>query len=200
MGVVILGAVALYLLLSIFVVLGAIKHARKTGKSTKRWGWGAALVMYLIPFWDWLPTVAVHQYYCSTEAGFWVYKTVDQWKAENPGVMETLTAKTITVPDGTDRKDEDNWKFTFNLNQRIDWTNSHAGPLPLHRWRTESTLVDAKSNTVLVRAVDFYTAQTRAGGGWRGWKFWLAMDHCPSHSEASRNFGAYRAAIIGGTK
>jgi len=197
MGLVILGALALYLLLSVFVVIGATKYAKKNSKSAIRWGWGAALLMYLIPFWDWMPTVAVHQYYCATEAGFWVYKTPEQWKKENPGVMETLVAKTISVPDRTERTDEDNWRFTFNLNQRISLTNSHAGPLPFHRWKTESTLIDGQSEVVLVKSVDFYTAQTRAGGGWRGWKFWLAIDHCSRYSENSRDFGAYLAIFKG---
>ena len=200
MGLVIIAALALYLVLSIVVVVGAIKHAKRTGKSVQRWGWGAALVMYLIPFWDWIPTVALHQYYCKTEAGFWVYKTVEQWKQENPGVAETLIAKTITVPDKTERANEDNWKFMFNVNERIQLTNAHAGPLPLHKWRTEATLVDSKSGEVLVRSIDFYTAQTRAGGGWRGWKFWLAIDHCPSYTEGSKNFGAYLAKVKGGSK
>ncbi|MBX9849645.1 MAG: hypothetical protein K2X64_10150 [Rhodocyclaceae bacterium] len=200
MGLVIVSAMALYLLISIFVVIGAVKHAKKTGKSAKRWGWGAVLVMYLIPFWDWIPTVAVHQYYCSTEAGYWVYKSVDQWKAENPGVMQTLVAKNITTPDQVERADEDNWKYTFILNQRINWTNSHSGSFPLHRWRTESTLVDSQTNSVLVRSVDFYTAQTRSGGGWLGWKFWLAIKHCSSHAESSNNFAAYLLAIKGVAK
>ena len=95
MGVGILGALALYLLISIAVVFGTGRHAKKRGKSALRWGAGAALIMYLIPFWDWLPTVAAHQYYCRTEAGFWVYKSVEQWNLENPGVMETLVAKRV---------------------------------------------------------------------------------------------------------
>ncbi|TCV80125.1 hypothetical protein [Sulfurirhabdus autotrophica] len=27
--------------------------------------------------------------------GFWFYKTLNQWKAENPGVMETLTTQRV---------------------------------------------------------------------------------------------------------
>ena len=80
----------LYLLISIGVVRRAIRYARENGRSAKRWGWGAALVMYSLVFWDWLPTVATHQYYCVKESGFWVYKTLAQWKKENPGVMEGL--------------------------------------------------------------------------------------------------------------
>lgn len=90
MGFVILVAMGAYLLLSLGVVVGAISYAKKNGKSIKKWGWGAALVMYMIPFWDWIPTVVTHQFYCAKDSGFWVYKTPEQWKAENPGVMETL--------------------------------------------------------------------------------------------------------------
>lgn len=200
MGLVILGALILYLLISIAIVIGAIKYARLNGKSAKRWGWSAALVMYLIPLWDWIPTVATHQYYCATESGFWVYKTLDQWKKENPGVMETLVAKTIIVADKRERTDEDNWKSIYFLNDHFEQSFEHKGPMPLHNWRTEVTLTDSRSSEILVRSVDFYTAQTRAGGGWRGWKFWLAMDHCSSHAESSRNFGTYLAAIKGSAK
>ncbi|MGC2047702.1 MAG: hypothetical protein WA635_03735 [Gallionella sp.] len=78
MGFVVFVAMGLYLLISLGVVAWAASYAKKHGKSVKRWGWGAALVMYLIPFWDWIPTVAVHQYYCAKDSGFWVYKTLDQ--------------------------------------------------------------------------------------------------------------------------
>ncbi|MDR3213236.1 MAG: hypothetical protein LBT71_04865 [Azoarcus sp.] len=90
MGILIVGAMGVYLLISIVIVRSAIRCARNSGTSAKRWGWGAALVMYLIPFWDWLPTVAVHQYYCATEAGVWVYKTFDQWRQDNPNVILLL--------------------------------------------------------------------------------------------------------------
>ncbi len=135
MGLVIIGALALYLLLSIVVVVAAVKFAKNNGKSSKRWGWGVALVMYLIPFWDWIPTVAVHQYYCKTESGFWIYKTLDQWKKENPGVAETLVANK-----GAPTKrlgDMTNYIDTYNLNQQFDWVVTKTGPLFLNRWKWE---------------------------------------------------------------
>lgn len=54
--------------------------ARKRGWSRNKSWLGAMyvfLLVYLPVFWDWIPTVVVHKYYCETEAGFWVYKTVD---------------------------------------------------------------------------------------------------------------------------
>ena len=90
MGLVIFAALGLYLLISIGVVAWAIWYARKHNKNIWLWGFGAAFIMYNLVFWDWIPTVVAHKYYCSSEAGFWVYKTLDQWKAENPGVLEGL--------------------------------------------------------------------------------------------------------------
>lgn len=87
-GLLVFGALGLYLLISIGVVLWAIRHAHKSGKSGKLWGWGAAFVMYNLMFWDWIPTVVAHKYLCATQSGFWVYKTLDQWKEENPGGEE----------------------------------------------------------------------------------------------------------------
>ncbi len=52
MGLVIFGALGLYLLISVAVVVGATGYARRHGKSAKRWGSGAALGMYLLVFWD----------------------------------------------------------------------------------------------------------------------------------------------------
>lgn len=109
-------ALAVYLLISVAVVRGAISYARNNGGSAKRWG--AAIIMYSIVFWDWIPTVAVHQYYCAKDSGFWVYKTLDQWKAENSRVAETLTAykgvrpKEERFDDGHGRTD------TYFLNTR----------------------------------------------------------------------------------
>ena len=61
-GLIVFGAALLYLLISIAVVRWAIRYARRNGKSARRWGWGAALVMYSLVFWDWIPTVAMYQY------------------------------------------------------------------------------------------------------------------------------------------
>jgi hypothetical protein len=147
MGLVVFAVMGLYLLISLGVVKGAIAYAREKGKSARRWGWGAALVMWLIPFWDWIPTMVMHQYYCATEAGFWVYKTPEQWKQENPGVMETLVA----FNDGRSSHG------AYMLNPRFNWAIKKDGPQWFNRWRWEQEIVDTKTNDVLARYVDFST-------------------------------------------
>jgi hypothetical protein len=168
MGLVVFGLIGLYLLISVAVVIGAIKYARKHGKSAIRWGWGAALVMYLLVFWDHIPTLIAHKYYCEKEAGFWVYKTLDQWKAENPGVAETLVA-TKGAPSANG---------AYILNQRFNWAVKKNGPHPFARWRWEQEVVDSKTNEVLARYVDFSTGSGFIGGPPRLLKFWLQNDHC----------------------
>ena len=181
MGLVIFGAMALYLMLAIFVVTGAINHARKNGKSVKRWGWGAALVMYLIPFWDWIPTVVVHRYYCATEAGFWVYKTPEQWKKENPGVMEGLVANK-GAPSRNERFDDGHGKTDiYLLNDRFNWIvtqQDFSSALPIIRG--EQQVKDTKTDEVLARYVDFGAGNSVKNtiGPPGPMKFWLQSGHC----------------------
>lgn len=198
MGLVIFAALGLYLLISIGVVAWAIWHAKKNGKSVKRWGWGAALVMYLIPFWDWIPTVAVHQYYCATESGFWVYKTLDQWKAENPGVMEALVANK-GYP-SSHEGDMANYTTTNFLNSRFNLTVKHQGPLFLHRWLREDTLIDTKTNETLARYVDFSTSHERRQAGWSGWKFWLDRRDCIGGLNKAIESGNFMGQFRGAAK
>jgi hypothetical protein len=183
-----------YLLISIFIVSRVVRYARNNGLSTKRWGWGAALVMYLIPFWDWLPTVAVHQYYCATESGFWVYKTLDQWKAENPGVMDELVSNKIWPHEQIAGKD------VAYINQRMRLIYAEKNELFLHRWPDTRELVDAKTNEVLARYVDFSTSHEKRQAGWSGWKFWLKSDYCPGGEDRVIQFGNYYIQFTGAKK
>lgn len=181
MGFVIFVALGLYLLISIGVVVGAVSYANKRGKSAKRWAISAALVMYLIPFWDWIPTVAVHQYYCAKDSGFWVYKTLDQWKAENPGVLEGLVAnkgapsRQVQFDGGHGRTD------TYLLNDRFNWIVTQqdiSTVLPIVR--TEQQVKDVQKDEELVRYVNFGAGNSVKNtiGPPGPLKFWLRNTSC----------------------
>ena len=93
MGAVILPLMGIYLILLIVGTAYGWRWAKRRGYSTiKRalCAFGGFLIVYLPLMWDWIPTDLAHRYYCKKEAGLWIYKTLDQWKAENPGVFETL--------------------------------------------------------------------------------------------------------------
>jgi hypothetical protein len=181
-GLVVLVVMVLYLWLLVWATRRGWRWGieKKGWIGRKRW-MGAAigfLIVYLPVFWDFLPTVAVHQYYCAKESGFWVYKTLDQWKAENPGVAETLVADK-SAP-STREGGMQNYVDTYFLNQRFNWIVKKNGPHIFNRWMWEKEVVDTKTNEVMARYVDFSTGSGFISGAPRIVKFWLQKDHCMS--------------------
>ena len=203
MGFVFVMALGLYVLISIAVVAGAVKYAKKHNKSVERWGWGATFGMYLLVFWDWIPTVVTHKHYCSTEAGFWVYKMPKQWESENSGVLESLVANKGAPSARVG--DMQNYVDTYFLNQRIHWLVKHSGPFLINLWKHEQEVVDSKTNEVLARYVDFSTSQERQQSGWSGWKFWLYSGligdrYCSGGSTNKEKLRMFRNHFMGNEK
>jgi hypothetical protein len=158
-----------------FAISGTYFVTRKR-KGGWKWPLGVAVALYLAVFWDHIPTVLMHKYYCENEAGFWVYKTPEQWMKENPGVMETLT--TQAVPENrVEYRDDDSISTTI-WNKRISSVTKQSGKQFLNLWRREDELIDTNTNEVLVRHVDFSTSQEHRKAGWSGWKVWLIKDSC----------------------
>ena len=176
-GLIVLAVAVAYLLLWLVVVTVTYRIAKRKGASRKK-AWIAAglacLIMYLIPFWDWLPTVAAHRYYCWKDAGFTVYKTLDQWKAENPGVAETLVASRISP-----YVQEGNLTRTF-LNQRFtsEALRQEISILPVTLY--EQRLVDRQTGEVLVRQSNVGTGcgNPMTSDKWCSWKGWLDQGPC----------------------
>ena len=73
-----------YLLVSIAVIWIAYRFTKYHYERGWIGGWVAAFIMYNLVFWDLIPVLVMHKYYCATQAGFWVYKTPEQWVKEYP--------------------------------------------------------------------------------------------------------------------
>lgn len=58
-GLVVLAIIIGYLIISLIVVMVTVKTAKKHGRRGWVWGWVAALAMYNLVFWDWIPTCPV---------------------------------------------------------------------------------------------------------------------------------------------
>ena len=196
-GLAVMVAFGLYLLLSYIVVRMAAGYARRHGRSTARWGWGAAVVMYLLVFWDWIPTIIAHRYYCATEAGIWVYKSFDQWRQDNAGVADSLVKNKVAP---IERHAAFNSHIdTYRLNQRIYKLVRHTNiSTILNVYRNEQEIFDSKDNEVIMRYVDFSTAQIEGGGGWFGWKFWLHRAHCSGGEARYGEFVSIKRRFQGG--
>jgi hypothetical protein len=89
-GILYYGAFLAYLLLSILVAHIISWLAKCAGSSGPKWGFSAFIIMIGVVFWDWIPMEVLLRYDCERYAGFTRYKTLDEWKVENPGVAETL--------------------------------------------------------------------------------------------------------------
>ena len=181
-----------YLLLSIWLVVLAVRAARRRGRAGWKWGLGVGLVMYLLVFWDWIPTVVAQKYYCSRYAGFTQYKSVDQWKDENP-----LIAKTLKPSEEVGMR-----KFgamtKYDLNQRFWWEVSEQKVF-LNIVRVDEFVVDKKTGEKLAQYIDFNNDLTPLGvgaGSIKDYKIWMEIKSCESNKKSEqKNFSLYQEAI-----
>lgn len=184
MGLAILLVFLAYLLIALGIVAWAARLARSNGRSPWRWGGLAALVMYLIPFWDWLPTVAMHRYYCHKEAGFWVYKSLEKWQEENPGVLETLIDNSTNERYPNWPSESWNGRKITSINQRLGLlyinhiSNASESKIPFNVWRWKTELVDKQTGAVLARQINFSSGNNGYIGGMHSKRFWLYTDSC----------------------
>ena len=155
MGLMALGFFAVYLALSMWAVTATSGWAKANNRKPWLWGSLAAFVMYNLMFWDLIPTLVMHKYYCDTQAGFWVYKTPEQWKAGNQDV-ETLDDK-IYLRDSKYSGKKGNSTYTFSLNANVSRVNKEYS---ISRWfpiyKQERFIQDDKTKQSLVRYVDFW--------------------------------------------
>jgi len=173
MGLLIIPALALYIAVSLGLTVWAAIYAKRRGKNPWLWSFCVVFVMYNLVFWDWLPTVAAHKYYCSTEAGFWMYKTPEQWKAENPGVTEKLhqtLQPNQKIPNGD----------LSLLDERFAIETHRSKPVYfLPTIIAKRLLVDRETGEVLAKSVEVGSGVGNiATGG--GFKFWLNQKPCMS--------------------
>lgn len=175
----IIAAFVVYLAVSCVVVWLVIRWARRTGRGVKGWAAGAILVMYLLVFWDHIPTLVLYKYYCNTKAGFWVRKTPEQWKAENPGVAETLhrsNSKSFRNSDGS---------WGFDLNERFIWLHEiEKNPIFPVRIDYES-IIDVKNKEKMVERIN-------VGAGYEGemqlYRFWTYIN---AYTPNQKQFESY---------
>lgn len=165
MGLVILGVLVVYLIVSIWVTKKAVSWAKANNKKPWVWGGLAAFVMYNLVFWDLIPTLVMHKYYCDTQTGFWVYKTPEQWMRENPRMKEGVGSQEQITADRKVDKLENGFRETVSVNQRtkIKYIFTVVSAIPIFDLsKHEEALLDSSKNFVLAKRVFF------AAGHWGG--------------------------------
>ena len=147
-----LGVLILYALLNLWIANYASKVARRRHKNG--WLWGFITLVVLNSYWLYqitLPSL-VKPYYCEN-AGFTLYKTSEQWMAENPGETETLVQY---KKDNYERrlKPDGYYEQVYHLNQRFDWRISGETDWKNIQQKIE-TVVDVKTEEVLAKRIDY---------------------------------------------
>jgi hypothetical protein len=183
--------------------------AKSNGKNPYRWAKFTffALLVYMV--WDIYPTHLALDYYCKKEAGFWVYKTLDQWKAENPGVMEKLVSYNKN-PGGFNvdwpfhfeqRSDGRQLIITGHINERFNEISTRQDKLGvLSIVEEDRVLLDIKKNEVIARYVDFGSGSSVRDPKNRNIKFWLQNPSCNGGRERANKFGAFYMQFRGTEK
>lgn len=183
LGLVVLLFIGAYLLVSALAVWLAARWARKHNRRAWIWGGLAAFAMYNLVFWDLIPTLAMHKYYCSTEAGFWVYKTHEQWVKENPGVMETLSQRENPSPKDLNRFPLPQRTNRIGLTQRF-FNDVTRGEIFLSMGKTEEKFYDAKTGELIAKSIEFIlgsgSASFVSGGSLEAWRHTLVFGWLPT--------------------
>lgn len=197
MGIVMLFVFGVYLTLSIGAVLFVVRWSKKRERRPWVWGGLTVFVMYNLVFWDWIPTLVAHKYYCSTQAGFWVYKTPEQWMKENPGVFETLMTQQVWPSKSVSGMDIHT--SVSAVNQRFDYLNKKSGPLFMNRWRHEQAFLDSKTGEILAQQIDFSTGNGNVGGEIE-FRFWLHSNNCAGGRDNAISFVKFVNQLKGAEK
>jgi hypothetical protein len=182
-GLMVLLAIGLYFVILIFGTYFAYRFFKNRSRKLAIYsGTTVFLAIFLPVFWDWIPTIIAHDYYCK-QAGFTEFKPVEQWKKENPGVWETLR-KYNTDERHEARKDRDYLDYQGQRyerdprNPRISTYKSRIRHEPLFVFTTTYLVYDEEKQEVL--ALNKYSSAGPGGSlaigtnyGWSGFKLWL---------------------------
>jgi hypothetical protein len=193
-GLIYLVAFAVYLLVAFLIVRATVRWAKRTGRSPTTWGWGSALAIYLLVFWDHLPTLIAHEVLCRTVPDVKIYKTFEQWKAEHPGEARPVAI----APGGGFQKDREG-RYVSMANSRfgIRTVSTRIGPLSTSITREQ--IIDLPTEEVLVERVMTGSGYGSLGASssWQAMKIWLNLDGCVPdsmrfHAEAKMFASSHR--------
>ncbi len=130
-------------------LIAALPNDRKQVKR-RLFGLVAFLVFNGPLFYYTLLPATMKPFYC-VDSGFWLYKSPQQWKRENPGVAETLKQDGSRFSRFNEKTGQ--YEGGFVLNQRFEWHT--IGWRHWHNLVTsEQRVVDSATGEVMARRLD----------------------------------------------
>ena len=174
-GLLYLVAFAVYLLVAFLIVRATVRWAKRTGRSPTKWGWVSALAIYLLVFWDHIPTLIAHEVLCRTVPEVKIYKTFEQWRAEHRDERKP----TAIASERGFEKDRDG-RLVSMANSRFGnrGLNSHIGPLST-RIMSDQIIAYPTEEVLIERlAVGSGYGSLGASTSWQAMKVWLNLESC----------------------
>lgn len=168
-----IGLIAIFLILGYILAFAlALKYAKKAAIKRGRPPWHftlpTGLAMYMLVFWDLIPTYAARTYYCTVHAGLEVYVTPKEWK-KNYGLVD-VGSTSIEPIDPQQVKN-------IRIKYQSEWSPKIFGLVREVRKR----IVDTKNGDVLVERIDYKTGRNSFGTGANSlgaYKSWLHTNSC----------------------
>lgn len=175
-GLVVLLIMFGYLAVAVTATVLTVRRVKRSGGSRRnQWVRGGivALIFYLIPFWDAIPTWVVYSYMCHTEAGIVVRKDIEKWKSENdvslPTIQRTREAERFRRIDGVSR---------YQMNTRIAVDNFPFESIFLSVRKVRASILDTGNGEILVTKQDFVSGSRFGSDSPEGMKIWLRRESC----------------------
>jgi hypothetical protein len=133
------------------------------------------VAMYMLVFWDLIPTYAARTYYCTVHAGLKMHKTPEEWITENPDAAGKLTpiknANIRRMPDG----------YQVQLNERFVMRHQKQEKAFGTITELKDSIIDKETNEILVNETDYKTGRNTFGTGansFQDYKSWLHTRTC----------------------
>ncbi len=195
-GLMYLLAGVIYLLVLVRVVSFAWRKGLAGGSRKRAWAYGvlAFLAVYLPVFWDHIPTLVAHRYYCAKDGGVHIYKEPQEWLAEHEGELEKLRV----VPGGehVGKMLVDGWERGYLVNKYVAFEikKENLYPLPgIKVWKISERLVSLEGNEVLVNSISYGTYRSFNSGGVRFWLNFVGCsdDHLPQWAVVQDAYSIY---------
>lgn len=125
------------------------------------------MVLFLGQFWDLIPTVIKHQYYCSTKSGLWIYKDPEKLLVDNPDFLEKNNSDEYFF----DLKNNNN-NESYSPRIREEFYQVKAFDHAIGK--QENIIRDTKNNEILVIKIDFFLGSgmgsIHGGGSLESWR------------------------------
>jgi hypothetical protein len=173
----------LFLLVSICLLIFVVWLVARLARQRGRRGWLYGMTVFLavlgLLFWDWLPMEISYRNKCENEAGLTVYKTLEEWKIENPRVWETLTPTPYWRGLLFSKKNETNSWVRYQRNERFAEDTQK-----IQHWftivETRKSIVDLQTGATIIAYIDFSTNYRffMFDLKLRNFRFWMEKTGC----------------------